>query len=293
MQNAQSAEAATTIPVHGGPKLPRVTLKLSGDRPLLVMGSPPRSWAADVIDLTEVAWLTPFDIAALAVVWARLDAAGRPPEVVEPRDPALQDYLSRVGFMALIDGTRRAPGALGDQPLMRLTHLRAAEDWDEMLVDLWPAGVELPDAALTRRMVYILSELIDNATTHGCGSAGAFVVADRVPGAAGVWLAVADGGRGIPSHLRLNPRYREIAQDSDLIRLARRPAVTGTRDQRGWGLAEVLEQAAEVGPSQIVIRSSRGQGEFLLRPGQHPYARYALVRPAVPGTWVHVRLDAT
>ena len=224
------------------------------------------------------------------MLWTRLDVEGRPPALIEPRDLAVGRYLREIGFTELTGAKERARTATGHQPLISLTRLAAAEDWDDMLSDLWPAGVVLPDPGLVKRMIYILSELIDNATSHGRSAAGTFIAAERHPGSAGISLAVADGGRGIPSHLRLNPRYREIAEDPELIRLARRPEVTGTRDRRGWGLAEVFEQAGEVGPSQVVIRSGRGQGEFLLRPDQVPYARYGGARPGIPGTWVHVRL---
>jgi hypothetical protein len=267
-----------------------VTLNLSGDRPLLGLRAAPRTWAPQAIDLSNASALTPFDVTALAVLWARLDVEGRPPEFIEPRDPAVGRYLREIGFTTLTgakDGTR--PGT-GDQILIPLTRLAAAEDWDDMLTDLWSTGADLPHPDLVKRMVYILSELIDNATSHGRSAAGTFIAADRHPGGAAISLAVADGGRGIPSHLRLNPRYRKIAEDPELIRLARQPEVTGTRDRRGWGLTEVFEQAGEVGPSQVVIRSGRGQGEFLLRPDQVPYARYGVARPGIPGTWVHVRL---
>lgn len=265
------------------------TLKLVGPQPLLRRGVKARTYSPRVIDLSEATWLAPFDVAALAVIWRRLDGDGRRPEIVEPRDPDARRHYYRTGLADLVGGG----GSSSDQPLLRLTRLAVAEDWDDMLVDLWPEPhPPLPEPATTLRMIDILSELIDNAGTHGRSDAGTFIAADYFPDASGIWLAVTDGGRGIPAHLRGNPSYADIKNDPELIQLARRPEVTGTADRRGWGLVQVFEQGAEVGPSEVVIRSGHGEGYFRLHPGRRPYARYRQIRPAVPGTWVHVRLEA-
>jgi hypothetical protein len=140
-----------------------------------------------------------------------------------------------------------------------------------------------------------VSELIDNAATHGRSDVGTFVCAQRYSGATshlppGIWIGVADAGVGVPSHLRQNPRYARIGDDAELIRLARKPGVTGTRDHRGWGLPEAFEDATEVGPSQVVIRSERGEGGFRLRQGLSVSARYRQRLPSLPGTWIHLRV---
>src|SRR2546423_301324 len=136
-----------------------------------------------------------------------------------------------------------------------------------------------------------ISELIDNAATHGRSGVGTLVCAQRYTGATshlppGIWVGIADAGVGVPAHLRRNPKYRDIAEDEQLIRLAKEPGVTGTADQRGWGLPEAFDDATEVGPSRVVIRSAHGEGAFLLRQGQAVAARYRQLIPALPGTWV-------
>jgi hypothetical protein len=274
-------------------------LKLVGSAPLLAPGYSPVSWAPSSIDLSGLRWATPFDIVALAVIWARLDEEGRAPEVVLPEDPDVRAYLVDVGLAEAIRGPWKVGGASSaEPPVIRLTRLATAEEWDDLLEDLRPSVyTALDDSELAKRTIDILSELIDNAATHGHSAAGTFVCAQRYTGGRsglepGVWLGIADGGRGIPSHLRLNPKYRGIEADEQLIRLARQPWVTGTTDNRGWGLVEVFEEAAAAGPSEIVIRSGRGQGHFRLRAGARPHARYSRLKPAVPGAWVHLRVEA-
>ena len=198
---------------------------------------------------------------------------------------------------------RIIPGAWGEgggsrvePPWLPLTNIQGSEEWDELLTVLWPeAAAVLEDPKLTSLTMEMMSELIDNAATHGYSAVGLFVCAQRYSGATsglppGIWIGIADSGVGVPDHLRRNPKYSGIKDDKELIRLARQPWVTGTADRRGWGLVEAFDDAAEAGPSRVVIRSGRAQGNFHLRQGQRVSARYHSVTPVVPGTWIHVRV---
>jgi hypothetical protein len=273
------------------------TLTLSGRAPLLADASV-RSWSPDRIDLSGLEWASPYDLVALLVIFGLRREAGEEPAIVLPSDPAVRARLRSAGLAESL------PGSWGVEdreeaplPLLPITRLAAAEDWDFLLTDLWgdihATGV---DGALLRPTFEILSELVDNAATHGHSPVGTFLTACYCPSQGdlppGVWLAIADGGRGIPAHLRLNPKYRGVGADERLIQLARRPWVTGTRDRRGWGLVEVFEQASSLGASEMLIRSGAGEGHFLLRPGLAPHARYIRFSPRVPGTWIHLRLAA-
>jgi hypothetical protein len=265
-------------------------LKLSGPAPLL-RGIRPISWAPTSIDLIEVSWLTPFDVVGIASLRARLAAEGQPPILAPPQTPAVREYATAVG---LIEGAGDRPASRG--LALELLQLPTADAWDDLLGEIAPDFVSgLPDRFGTRGLD-VLSELIDNAGTHGSSAAGTFVCAQCYDGGcglpAGLWLGVADAGLGIPGHLRLNPRYAEIERDEELIRLARRPWVTGTRDRRGWGLVAVFEGAAGATDGDILIRSGGGEGFFHVRPEGRPYARYSARTPRLPGTWVHVRLGA-
>jgi hypothetical protein len=271
-------------------------LRLAGAAPLL-MGRPPASWAPEHVDLARLEWASPFDMVALAVVWTRLVEAGSPPTVDLPGDAAVRAQLVADGLADVIDVRWSAATPPPDPPLVRLVRLRSPEDWDFLTTDLWPeVSAEIDDANLVRHTFDILGELIDNAGTHGESPAGTFVCVqrycDEATGRPALWLGVGDGGRGIPAHLRLNPRYRGIAGDERMIQLARKPWVTGTRDRRGWGLVEVFEEASAAGVSEMLIRSGGGEGFFRLRSAMRPYAAYRRLRPKVPGTWIHLRLGS-
>ena len=275
------------------------TMTLNGRCPLLDCTQLPRSWNPDHIDLSGLEWITPFEVAMTAAVWSRLDLAGEPPDVTLPSDPVVRAYLVDIGLNKVIPGNWGAGGgSASEPPWLKLTRLTNGNEWDEILRVLWPEASGLfDDTRLTRETMDLLGELIDNAVTHGQSDTGTFVCAQRYTGVTsylphGIWIGVADTGKGIPNHLRQNPKYADIEDDRKLIGLSRKPWVTGTSERRGWGLVEVFESATNVGPSRIVMRSGRGQGEFQLRQGKSVVARYRAVTPAVPGTWIHVRLES-
>ena len=274
------------------------SLVMRGCCPLLDNTRLPRTWNPDVIDLSELEWITPFEVASIAAMWSRLAAAGSPPYVELPHDDIVRSYLVDIGLDKLIPGRwGEGGGSAVESPWLPLTRLENGNEWDDIVQNLWPdvAG-QFADPDLTRNTMELLGELVDNAVTHGRSAAGTYVCAQRYTGAtsrlpAGIWIGVADSGVGVPAHLRRNPKYADIPDDRELIRLSRQPWVTGTKEKRGWGLVEVFDSATEAGPARIVIRSGGAQGEFRLRSGVRVSARYRSMRPLVPGTLIHVRLE--
>ena len=275
-------------------------LSLTGRCPLLELRQLPQSWDVDTIDLSGLEWVTPFDVAALASIWTRLSHRGQSPRVILPSANEVRGYLVDIGLSTVIPGDwGSGGGCLVDPPWLQLTRLESGDQWDDMASALRPsAAAALGDVKLMMKTLYIMSELIDNAASHGRSASGTFVCSQRYTGATselspGVWIGIADSGIGIPTHLRRNPKYEKVNEDTRLIGLARRPSVTGTTDNRGWGLVEVFEDAAEVGPSRVVIRSGRGEGNFRLSQGVRVGARYRTVLPELTGTWIHVLVGGT
>lgn len=273
-------------------------LRLVGYAPLLTSGDLPAARPTGPLDLSQLTWATPFDIAVLGVISARMRDRGTELTVIAPDNDDVRAYLVDVGLAGALGVQWGTGGSRVSPPLVPLTHLGSSESWDELLSDVWPrVRGELGDYTLAKRTLDVMSELVDNATTHGQSSFGTYVCAQRYTGTTsgeqpGVWIGIADSGVGIPEHLRRNPLYAEVASDVELIRKARRPWVTGTSDRRGWGLVEVFEDATAAGPSEVLIRSGNGEGSFRVRPGSRLVARYRQLRRGVLGAWIHVRLDA-
>lgn len=250
-------------------------------------------------DLTDLEWATPFDLAALGVLNASAVDQGTNVNVLVPEDDTVRRYLVDAGIDAFLDGAwGPGGGSVTEPPLVRLTRVDAGQEWEDRLATLWPEiRTTIGDYESARRTIEIMSELIDNATTHGRSSLGTFVCAQRYTGATsgferGIWIGIADGGVGIPNHLRRRKEYAGELSDKELIKLARRPGVTGTADQRGYGFYEVFEEAAAASPSHLLIRAGHGEGDFRLSPGKTLHAAYRETPIAVLGTWIHVRIDA-
>lgn len=248
------------------------------------------------LDLSDLTWLTPFDTVSLAAYAMRFSVRERSLDVIGPSDDRVRAYVDNtlLGEVLELPSGKRSPD---EDPLVPLTHLRRPDEWDDRLEELWPAvRRRVGNYEVSRALFDVLGELIDNAVTHGRSDVGTFVCVQHYTGRTsqlppGIWAGVADAGVGIPRHLRGNSEYAAIEDDQELIRLARRPWVTGTRDRRGWGLVEVFEAAAVTGGGELLIRSGRAEGRFLVRPGRPPWARYRALPRAAVGTSVHVRMD--
>ena len=270
---------------------------LAGRCPLLDMDATPASWDIDTLDLSGLDWVTPFDVAAIASLWTRLSGLQRTPSVVLPADEEVRAYLVDIGLNTIIPGDwGPGGGSRVEAPWLPLIRLESGDEWDDMLRELQPRAADaFGDVRLMLSTFYIISELVDNAATHGHSASGTFVCSQRYTGTTsrlppGIWIGIADSGIGVPAHLRHNPKYRDIAEDQRLIGLARKPSVTGTTDNRGWGLVEAFEHAEQIGPSRVLIRSGRGEGDFRLNQGVRQGAKYRSLVPELPGTWIHVRV---
>lgn len=256
----------------------------------------------ETFDLTRVTWMTPFDVAVFAVLWRRSPSLGVTPTMLPPDSDIVRRYLVDMELPAQVPGDwGTVGGSVVEPPLVTLTRLELSHDWDEIVKTLWPhVRTILQDPSAAMRAMDIMSELVDNATTHGRSDTGTFVCAQRHTGAVsglipGIWIGIADGGIGVPEHLRNRKEYVDIREDYKLIQLARKAGVTGTRDQRGYGFYEVFESAAAAGTgerSDLLIRAGAGEGNFRLRAGSRAHARYRALDEPAPGTWIHIRLAA-
>jgi anti-sigma regulatory factor (Ser/Thr protein kinase) len=108
----------------------------------------------------------------------------------------------------------------------------------------------------------ILTELADNAASHGKSSHGAFLVGERLP-SLDVHVVVGDCGVGIRQHLSRNPKHRDLADDAAAIRQAVERGATGTSDARGWGFDSIEEDVRLYERGEIHVRSGYGLGRMI------------------------------
>ena len=136
-------------------------------------------------------------------------------------------------------------------------------------------------------------ELIDNASSHGHSQIGAFLCAQTYTGATsgrpGFEFAVCDTGIGVLAHLRRNPAYLGLQDSPSALACALQPGVSGTMDQRGNGLADLLQFRHNGGVGRLVLRSGYGIASVAQR-GRYRRDAYAAAATGTTGTWAWLRV---
>jgi hypothetical protein len=241
----------------------------------------------------------PFDLVALAAWGTSVPASLRGSILFG--GSVVASYLDRMQLLRRLRDSGWTVPEIENVPqddlpesLLEITALNdpyEVEDLADRLPRLW-AG-RAGDPRKSRALHFAFGELCDNATTHS-GESPIFVVAQRYTGRtsphpARLELAVGDAGIGIPTHLRKNPNYADVGDDSDAISKALQPGVTGTKDHRGYGFHDVLTELGEVGVGEMAIASGRG---MVIAPFGDPDRRRSSreLETPVEGTWIQVRL---
>lgn len=267
--------------------------------PLCLWRESRRSRSPITLDLSELEFVSPLDLVALAA-WSQSLPPSRRGNIILPLNDDVPSYLERMDLLPWLraSGWEVPPAPAGPRRELfhKLLELSVLPDYGavEELADRLPRLLARQDPGRKRTpaLGFASGELCDNAISHS-GESPIFVAAQRYTGRtsrppARLELAVADVGIGIPSHLRGNPRYSEVEEDPEAIALALKPGVTGTRDHRGYGFHDVLEAAQRVGMGELLIFS--GRGSALVPFGQKGRrSRFASLKDKLPGTLVVVR----
>ncbi len=226
-------------------------------------------------------------------------AAGGGVQVTSPRSPSVRRYFNAMGL------THNLPqsclwdlgGTSADGPrsvLLPIRRLRSPQEvavLDHELESVLTASFTGKIGRLASAFTMTVSEMCDNATTHGESNVGfAYVAAQRIHPDRCV-LAIGDLGLGIPNHIRRV--YPELVRDEDAIREATREGASGTGDpERGFGYQWVIDSMKEAVVPDGDLRAWSGRGRFRVhvREGIQIRRRAWAVDQATPGTWVVLSL---
>jgi hypothetical protein len=245
------------------------------------------------IDARSLAFASPLDLAATAA-WASYNAhQGHDTILRIPTQPDPARYLERMDFYNTLehhgvhlDGVRPTTGR---------------RDRRRTLIEVWP--ITTPDdvtnfatrtEGIVRHqlgrpaslaMLKMVGELLDNALTHSASPVGVFAAAQTYPQSRRIEIGVADAGIGIRTHLTRNPKYRHLRCDTDAIAHALRPGVSGTGDDRGNGLSDLLAIASQT-RGQLLMRSGDAVANISVAPYDTPSQRFDQANAAATGTWV-------
>jgi hypothetical protein len=273
-----------------------VRLRLAGRQPLhaLSIERELHEHPGVTFDASEMEFASPLDLAGLAAWAARLRHEGIPVALSQPADVGVRRYLTRMDLITILDqagikitGTvpvlRRANCA---DVLLELRRILGPGDAERFALDAYELVRRRTSDSSAAAAAKILGELLDNATTHADSPVGVYAAAQVHQRGGDVELAVADGGIGIPTHLARNPCFRHLTA-AEALQAALKPGVTGTSEQRGNGLPDLLNTASSFG-GQLILRSGDGYAQVMAASSDRQFA----TGDQVPGTWawVHVRL---
>ena len=272
---------------------------LTGRRPLVeaafLAGTGPGTL---VIDATGLTYACPLDLTGIVATAHWAEASAIQVTLVMPEDKRAAAYLERMGVIELLPPSRRIhgrvpttdrhvrrEGVMGVIALNPGNITALAERLGPMVKRSYSDRFTTAGAAVFRAC----SELMANATEHGCSPSGAFIAARAYPETASegrlLEFAVCDTGIGIMSHLRGNPQHAHLTRDEVAIAKALEMGVSGVgADGRGNGLRDAIEDSRREGNLGLQIRSGRGEVRVVATPADRDDRK--LNRPdQTSGTW--------
>ncbi|HEV3070292.1 MAG TPA: ATP-binding protein [Solirubrobacteraceae bacterium] len=290
------------------------------------------------IDLSEVSSARPLLAARLVAAIDMHTRAGTDVQVTPPFAREAGEWLARIGVPTQLQDSsllelpalRRIEREVVLAPLRCLGRAEEVEPFLERLLEAMRIRLHGPLADSEDAVVLSLSELCDNAISHGASSHGIFVAAQS-DGERSLMLVVGDLGVGIPAHLGSAPS--DPVDDGRTLRDAIERGTTGVipdlpspgaipdlpttgaipdlpspgavpgqsssglvtkPSTRGIGLARVLDelQRAPVARSLLRIWSATGRLEALLEPHQSPKIAAYNQDLYTAGAWVEIVLQA-
>lgn len=253
-----------------------------------------------LLDASRLTFVSPLEVCGIVAMVQRAVAEGREVSFLMPEDPDVASYLQRMDVLPELASVGEVIGKAPKEKredrskvLLEVTRIDAPHEADELAERIVPLARAQADARVTHAVFTGLGELLDNAVTHGNSRIGVYTAVQtytgETSGRRGLELAVVDGGIGILHHLRRNPKFRRLRSSETAIRNALEPGVTGTRDRRGYGFTDVLEQVGKAGLGRLVLRSGDAIARVTVKGS---YRRRQFVDGGFPthGTWVWLRI---
>jgi hypothetical protein len=259
----------------------------------------PTSGGDLTIDARRLIFAGPLELAGIVAMAHAAAAHGRGTIFRTAEDPNVTGYLQRMDVIR-----RMPPDAMidGRLPAERRTDLPAA------LLEVSPLAAGTGEDIATRlgriasanfdskaygKVFAGIGELIDNAIDHGASQEGAFAAAQVYSGATsgrrGLEVAICDTGVGVLAHLRGNPVHADIPDSADALRRAFIPGVSGTREDRGNGLGDLLSYLKVGGLARMHLRSGNGLATVTVgrrRRIEHSHR----TATSIEGTWAWLRI---
>ncbi|WP_436776497.1 hypothetical protein [Yinghuangia sp. YIM S09857] len=277
-------------------------LALTGRHPLLRgnLHLQDRSHPELVIDARLLEFASPLDLAAVAALTHTHAAGGEDVVILLPERRGVASYLQRMDLLKHLPERAHAEGALPlevrndhSANLLEVTRLSAAAVGEVNQRIGFVATTHL-GRRFGRQAFTGLGELIDNAVSHGASALGAFIAAQaysgKTTGRRRLEVSVCDTGVGVLDHLRSNPQHSDLADTVQALERALSPRVSGTGEDRGNGLPDVLRGSKETAITSLILRSGNG-AVMASQYREHAFTAYQRTPDWVTGTWAWLRVS--
>jgi anti-sigma regulatory factor (Ser/Thr protein kinase) len=236
---------------------------------------PSRDPAFCTADLALATWVGPANLVSLAsFLDQQKNVVGRDVRVIAPRDADLARYISRMGFLRLLDElgiehdfpSVRADSALNATALVEVSRFSSVPDVEQLIEIL--SYRDLPDE-LREVMCDVVSEMALNVPQHAQVNHG-FVAAQVVDNGRTLKMSVADGGVGMLATLRSSG----ASSEREALLLALQGVSESHRESGGRGIRSVANAIEEhggrahllSGAAMVTIRAS-GRFPWIYRTG--------------------------
>lgn len=255
-----------------------------------------------VLDLANLQFADPLFLARTRAFVDWHCSMGRRVRIVSPRRRAIRRYLERMHLACdLPAGCESDLGTIGQDersdvliPIRRLGTPQDGDRLDEELGELYRAHFDGALGGLADAFSKTVSEMSDNATTHGKSQVGVSYVAAQRYDKRRCVLVIGDLGVGIPEHIRgVRP---DLKADGEAIREATKDGVTGTGDpHRGFGYQYVIDGLKNEFITRGELRVWSGKGRFRVetRNGIQERRRAWTIEDETVGTWARLELEGS
>jgi anti-sigma regulatory factor (Ser/Thr protein kinase) len=251
------------------------------------------------IDARQLEFVEPAGLIQLVLAVRYIAATVSLVRFIAPDNINVDSYLARMDFYEYLPSTVQVIGTAHQMALQKhdrrdvliaLRHLNTSDDEEEAMDQIYEylSRQDLP-TGMPAAIHFLLSELCDNAVTHGRSSHGCYLAAQTYRNHR--HIAVGDLGIGIRAHLKGNDKYANVVTDEEAIQLAVRGGVTGAREPRGYGLYDIQQELGKLqgqtGRARLLIRSGLGYGSIWIE-GDVRRPHFYPSKQAIQGTLVEV-----
>jgi len=211
-----------------------------------------------VFDLTRSKSLTPFGVILLTSTIIESFAKSKKCKYRAPKDTKLRNFLVQIGFNNFF----KLEGQLPEKDLIQTSRvqLRRCTGLDyymvEKITELFDHHLRLSRGvygSLRMSIIETMTNVVDHSEKNDY-----FVCAYSYPQYRKIRLCIADLGCGVLKSLKSSPRYSELSDPYDAIRLATNSGVSSRRERAGLGLNHIKD-FIKANEGQLCIISGKGK----------------------------------